>query len=108
MPALFQTTPFTAGQILFDTDLNSRFREVTDNLVPQMIDDYSIAVSTMRAQTNPAPGGVPNLATSLAGEIERLRFMIAAITGNTFWDQANVQNLKQAYMNSLMISRFSR
>jgi len=43
---------------------------------PEQIDDYSADVTEMQTTTDPYPAGAESQATSLAGEIERLRYQI--------------------------------
>lgn len=47
-----------------------------DNAIPSLFDDYSSNVSQMRSTVDPGEVGSESLATSLAGEIERIRFVI--------------------------------
>ena len=73
-------------------DLNSSFTTAAvTNSTPQCLDDYSATVAQMQSTANPYSGGTESLATSTAGEIERLRFMFQQIFGLTNWyrhDQA--------------------
>ena len=46
---------------------------------------YSADATAMQATTDPYPAGSPSLATSLLGEIQRLRYLVAQITGETYW-----------------------
>jgi len=84
--SVFKT--WATNEILTASDLNNSFATVgVTNDTPNCVDDYSSNVTQMRNQVDPFPGGGESLATSLAGEIERLRFVIAGITGNTYWYQ---------------------
>lgn len=67
--------------------LNAEFNNVLNNLNPPGMGSYSDTVATMKLQTSPGGLGSESLATSLAGELERLRYMLAQITGNTLWYQ---------------------
>jgi microcystin-dependent protein len=53
-----------------------------------MMDDYSVNVAQMQYATDPGEPGSESLATSLAGEIERLRFIIKEISGKLQWYQS--------------------
>lgn len=66
-------------------NLNAEFDNVLTNFVPLMIDDYSTNVTQMQVKTDPGEVGSESLATTLAGELARLRFMISEITGQTQW-----------------------
>jgi hypothetical protein len=46
------------------------------NGIPAQLDDYSANAATMRLNTDPGESGTESLATSLAGELERLRYTI--------------------------------
>ena len=51
------------------------------------MDDYSADAAAMRVTTDPYPASSESLATSLQGELERIRYLIAQITGKTYWYQ---------------------
>jgi hypothetical protein len=53
-----------------------------------LLDDYSATVAQMRLQTDPGATGAESLATSLAGELERVRFVLAHLAGTTSWNDA--------------------
>lgn len=89
MPGLWtRVKVWSSGEILTAADLNAEFNNVITNSVPAQIDDYSVNQAQTELQTDPFPASVLSLATSLAGEFERLRYQIARITGNSFWYQA--------------------
>jgi microcystin-dependent protein len=67
-------------------DLTTSFVTVgVTNMTTQCMDDYSVDVTQMQSTVDPYPGAVESKATSLAGEIERLRFQIKQITGEAQW-----------------------
>jgi len=84
---------WVSGETLTASDLNAEFNNILNNLTPAGIDDYSSSVSEMRSTADPYPGSSESLATSLAGEVERLRYQILqlklAIQPNniTYWYQ---------------------
>lgn len=82
------------------SDLNAEFDNVLSNFNPEMLAGYSQNVSEMQTQTAPGTVGTESLATSLAGELARLRYQINAITGNTYWYQTPSASLSQ--LNSLV------
>lgn len=49
------------------------------------MDDYSSTVGQMQSTVDPGGVGTESQATSLAGEIERLRFAIDRIIGGAQW-----------------------
>ena len=88
--AVFRT--WNTGDSVTAGDLNSSFTTAAvTNSTPQCLDDYSATVAQMQTTTDPYASGTESLATSTAGEIERLRFMFRQIFGLTQWyrhDQA--------------------
>lgn len=68
-------------EILTNTDLNAEIDNILNNLNTQGLDDYSTNAAQMRLQTDPGSVGAESLATSLAGELERLRFVLARLIG---------------------------
>lgn len=76
-------------------DLNAEFDNVLNNFIPQMMSGYSATVGQMQIQTSPGAVGTESLAAALSGELERLRFQIAAITGNTYWYSSPAASISQ-------------
>lgn len=76
---------FVNGEVLTHTDLNGVLNDVLTNFVPAGMDDYSTNASQMQSVTDPYPASVASLATSLAGELERIRYLLAQVTGETYW-----------------------
>jgi len=91
--AKFQT--WAEDEDVTTADLNNQFDTERANLMPQGVDDYSATQAQMRVTTNPGPVGSESLATSTAGEIERLRYQLKAITGGTQWYEAPSTSLAQ-------------
>lgn len=88
---------------LTNEDLNANF-EYLDNVLEggatsPSIGGYSADVDQMRLQTSPGDVGSESLATSLGGEIERLRYQIDAIIGKTYWYQQPSVNLETLAAN---------
>ncbi len=67
------------------SDLNAEFDNVLTAMAPLLIDDYSINVTQMQVTADPGEVGTESVATTLAGELARLRQMIKEITGETQW-----------------------
>lgn len=82
-------------EVLNYSDLNAEFDNVLNNFIPTMMSGYSTNVSQMQTQTSPGSVGSESLATALSGELERLRFQIAAITGNTYWYSSPSSSISQ-------------
>lgn len=81
------------GEVLTASDLNAEFNNILNNLDPDGIDDYSVDTTEMRSTVDPYPAAAESLATSLEGEIERIRYQILELkkaiqTSNvTYWYQ---------------------
>lgn len=78
---------WATGETLTASDLNAEFDNIITNATPAGIDDASADATAMQATTDPYPAGVASLATSLLGEIQRIRYVLAQITGETYWYQ---------------------
>lgn len=86
MPAIFtRTKSWVSNEVLTASDLNAEFNNLLNNTIPASIDDYSADVATMQSGADPGGVGTESLATSLAGEIQRLRFAIKRIVGGDQW-----------------------
>lgn len=62
----------------------------TTNSTPQCVQGNSASLTQMQATVDPYPGQVESLATSLEGELQRLRFVITQATGWTQWYTYNL------------------
>lgn len=76
---------WAADEDILTSDLNAEFDNILNNLSPAGMDDYSTNTSQMQIQTSPGGVGTESLATSLAGEIARLRYVLARALGKTYW-----------------------
>lgn len=70
------------GNILTASNYNAEHNNHIDNHNFPGLDDYSTNAAQMRATTDPGTTGSESLATSGAGELERLRYAIQQIKGN--------------------------
>lgn len=84
------------GQLIASALWNNEFNNINTNFIPAGMDSYSDTDAQMQIQTAPYPGSVTSHASNLGGEIERIRFQIAAILGNTYWYQAPAASLATA------------
>lgn len=91
-------------EVLKSAELNAEFDNIINNLVPLKIDTYSTNVAQMQIETNPGGLGTENLATNLAGEIERIRFVLARIIGLPLWYQSPSVSLND--INGILQSAF--
>jgi hypothetical protein len=70
---------YVDGDILAASDYIADHQQHIDNQDPQHTDDYSLNIAQMRTYTDPGDVGSESLATTLAGEIERLRYAVKHI-----------------------------
>lgn len=75
------------------SDLNAEFDNILNNLTAANVDDYSANVSQMQTTADPGEVGTESLATSIAGELSRLRFIIREITGEDEWYESPISSL---------------
>jgi len=75
------------------SDLNAEFDNIIDHLAPLYIDDYSTNSTQMQVTTDPGEVGTESLATTLAGEIARIRHMIRELSGEDEWYESPVSSL---------------
>jgi hypothetical protein len=87
MGATFSRVKNWVAEVLTYADLNAEFNNILTNLTPAGMDDASANAGAMQATTDPYPGGTESLPTSLEGELQRIRYVIAQITGKTYWYQ---------------------
>lgn len=80
--------------------LNSEFDNILNNLNPAGVNGYEDDVTQMQKQTSPGAVGTEVLATSLGGELERIRFALARALGTTYWYTAPAISL--ANVNTLL------
>ncbi len=103
MPGLFsRVKTFVFEEIAKSAEINAEFDNIIANLIPAKLDDYSTNITQMQIQTDPGNQGSESLATSMGGEVERLRYMIAAMLGQTYWYDPVPVSLLEA--NSLINS----
>ena len=93
MPGLYSHTTRATGTVLTATIYNGDHENHITNQTPAKTDDYSATVTEMRVETDPGEISSESLATSLDGEIARLRYAITDIkkfldTSLTRWYQS--------------------
>lgn len=84
---------WTTKEVLTYSDLNAEFDNILNNMAAATTVGYSATVAQMRTQTNPGGVGSESLAVSISGELERIRFVIARITGKTYWYETPSRSL---------------
>lgn len=79
------TFTVSAGDTILADHYNTGNNEHINNNIPESIDDYSITVAEMGSVTDPFPAGTESQATTLDGELQRLRnqiFDLVSLTSN--------------------------
>lgn len=68
-------------------DLSVTDAKLATGIDPAKIDDYSTDLAEMRTTVDPYPGTTPaaSQAADLIGEIARLRYVLAQLTGEPYW-----------------------
>mgnify|MGYP007071578597 CR=1 FL=1 len=74
-----------ADQLITPTLWNGEFANVGDLLDAAGCGGHSDTDSDAQIQTAPYPGSVLSKATSIAGELERLRYQLAQVLGTDYW-----------------------
>lgn len=90
MTALYSHTTRSTGTVLTAAIYNADHQNHIDNGIPAQLDDYSVNVTEMRATTDPGEVGTESQPTSLAGELERLRYAIADLKKSAQWYESPV------------------
>lgn len=90
------------GTILTASIYNTDHQNHIDNNIPSSIDDMSGNASAMQVTTDPGGVGTESLATTLAGEIERIRFVIKEMKGTAQWYGAPGTDLAHIADNQIL------
>ncbi len=85
MGATFNRLKTWVAETLTAADLNAEIDNILDNFTPAGMDDYSTNVTEMQTQTDAGEVGTESQATSMAGELARIRFELAELKGETYW-----------------------
>jgi hypothetical protein len=101
---LYTHTTRAVGTVLTANIYNSDHQNHIDNHIPSMVDDYSENTAQMQTIADPYPAGSPSLASSLAGELSRLRYLIKQITGEANWYIDPDKNLLNDYTQTHKIA----
>lgn len=75
-------------EVISSTQWNNEMANIGNLIDAQGAGGYSSTDTQMQVQTNPYPGSVTSHASSIAGEFERIRYILAAITGKSYWYQS--------------------
>lgn len=96
MPGLFQRVKNWIGlETVRPADLNREFNNIIHHYTPQYMDDISASIGQMQQTLTPGSVGSESLATSLAEEIQQIRYMLKAIGGGAQWYTPPVSNIAE-------------
>jgi hypothetical protein len=93
MPGLYAHSSRVSGELITAAKYNADNQNHIDNQTPQMTDDYSTSAAQMQAESDPGELASESLPTSLAGELERIRYAIREAKGTTHWYQTPATTL---------------
>jgi hypothetical protein len=82
---LYSITTRAAGTVLTAVIYNADHQNHVTNAQPLQIGSYSDTVGQMRSTQDPGAIGGETLASTLAGELERLRFAVGRLAYSTQW-----------------------
>lgn len=86
MAAIFSRIKVWVDQeVLTAADLNNEFNNILNNMNPSGINSASASVGDMQTSVDPGGLGSETLASNLLGEVQRLRFTIKRLSGQTQW-----------------------
>ena len=81
------------GQLITAALWNNEWTNVGNNMNPLGVGGYEDTDTQMQIQTPPYPGSVTSHASSVAGELERIRYQLAQILGTDYWYKPAATNL---------------
>ena len=87
MAGLYSHTTRSTGLTLTAAIYNADHQNHINNSVPLQFDDYSVSVAEMQTTVDPGEVSSEVQATTLAGELAALRFMIKEMKGSAQWYQ---------------------
>jgi hypothetical protein len=77
---------YLSNSIVTSTNLNGNFvQAATTNSTPQCVQGDSATLTQMKTTVDPFPAQVESLATTLEGELQRIRFVLKNISGGSQW-----------------------
>lgn len=95
---------WVSNEVLTASDLNGEFDNIISNMQPSGIEDASVDVSAMQSNTDPGGVGSESLATTLLGEIQRLRYKLKQVIGQAQWYSTPVGSLSTGGIDSASLA----
>lgn len=113
MSANFSRVKNWNAETLTNEDLNAEIDNILNNFGPAGMGDYSSNATEMQTTEDPGEVGSESLATSLAEELARIRFVLQEIKGSdaTQWYTSvgtNISELQTAVGSALASNRISQ
>lgn len=102
MPGNYTHTTRSDGLILTAAIYNADHQNHVNNMTPGGVDDYSSNTTEMQTQTDPGEQGSESLSTDLAGELERIRYVLAEMKGQTYWYETAFGSLSDPAANQIL------
>lgn len=97
MPGLFSRVKnWVSREVLTYSDLNAEFDNIINNAEADTLGGYSTTVAQMQQQVSPGGVGTESRPTSISGELERIRFVLARLLGKTYWYESPTRSLSAA------------
>lgn len=107
MAVFTRVKTWVSNEVLTASDLNGEFNNLLNNTIPLSIEDYSADVSTMQTTADPGGVGTESLATTLAGELQRLRYKIKQIMNGAQWYSTPVGSLSTGGISTAALANLS-
>lgn len=85
---LYAHTTRATGTVLTAAIYNADHQNHITNLNPAMTGALSDNLTEYRSTTDPGGSGSESLAANLAGELQRIRYVISRMVGKTYWYEA--------------------
>ena len=87
MPGTYSIISRSSGTLLTAAVYMQDHQTHLTYATPGGVDDYSTNLAQMQSTVDPGESGSESLPTDLAGELQRIRNVLAEITGKTYWYQ---------------------
>ena len=82
-------------EFIYASDWNAEFQNVINNCNPDGVAGDATSITQMQKTKNPYEGNIPQLSSSLAEEIEEIRYQISNITGEEYWYLPTTKTIDQ-------------
>jgi hypothetical protein len=90
---------WNTGEVLTASALNAEFNNILSNASADKLVGLSSSIAAMRAIADPGEDGSESLASSVQGEIQRLRSVLVELSGQNYWYETPDQSIAQIVAN---------